>query len=265
MGLPLTATPGSLPDYTTIFNDGTRPAIAGMVLWLDAMSSDSIWDASVASLALEGAVVGLWEDISGCGNHAIMNNSATAPTLVANGINSKPALQFTQSFLRFVNGQIFNGLTGFTFMAVFRSDTTVSKSHVFGIAGSTVPGRGIDYSSHLDYGGTTLENLGTSNRVSLGSSASLGLAPNKNHLFCITGDASDMTRVYMNGTQVTTYAYGSRYTEYWWMIGRTFGVGIPNAELFQGWIGEIKIYTYQLNATQLQTETAAMLSKWQIV
>jgi hypothetical protein len=111
---------------------------------------------------------------------------------------------------------------------------------------------------------TTYENLGASTRVSLGSITSVGLAPNKNHLLCITGDATDMTRVYMNGNQVKTYAYGSRYTEYWWNVGRIFGYGISNPELFQGWIGEIKIYSYRLNGTQRQTETTAMLTKWQI-
>ena len=101
--------------------------------------------------------------------------------------------------------------------------------------------------------------------INLGSYAALGIAANKTHLITIRGDASDMTRMYINGTEVASWAYGADYTTYLWAVGRTHGklFGFPTGWLcFQGAIGEIRIYDHRLSTEALTTVHAELQSKW---
>ena len=119
------------------------------------------------------------------------------------------------------------------------------------------------YGSELSYAGTFFENIGCSDRQTVGSTTALGLATNKTHLLCVAGDPANGTQVYVNGTQVATWTYGGGYANYLWAVGRTHGLGFGvNNWYFQGTIGEIRIYDHRLSNTDLSTAHTELKTKW---
>ena len=238
-----------------------RPRVPGMALWFDAT------DASTIRRGNTTGSVALWEDLSGLSNHAVMYSLARAPTVTTNAIGTANALMFNDQHLELTNKQCMAGLTGVTFMVVFRLGNTIPIITPFGNVGPDMNTASVQYGSHLNWLNNAYEIIGSSDRRSLGSNAALGIAANKTHLICISGDASDMTRMYVNGTEVATWPYGGGYTEYLWAVGRTHGklFGFPTGWLcFQGAIGEIRIYDHRLSSFDRQMLFLDMERKWSI-
>ena len=154
---------------------------------------------------------------------------------------------------------------GVTFMIVFRTGITISTTTPFGNVGANMTAEAEQYGSALDFDGECYENIGSSERQSLGSSTALGFATNRTHLLCIAGDPTNGTHMYVNGTQVATWTYGGGYTNYPWAVGRTDGMGFSvNNWYFEGTIGEIRIYDHRLSNADLSTTHTELKTKWGI-
>ena len=67
---------------------GSPLGLPGLVLWLQAEAAGSY---------VHGASVGVWSDLSGCGNHATQTASSARPMFVTNVVNGLPAVRFTRS------------------------------------------------------------------------------------------------------------------------------------------------------------------------
>ena len=61
----------------------------GLVAWFDAAAAETIQTDSDAK-------VSQWNDKSGCGRHAVQESAAFRPTVVATGLNGRPALHFDE-------------------------------------------------------------------------------------------------------------------------------------------------------------------------
>ena len=234
-----------------------RARVTGMALWLDSKNATSVHYGDT------NGSVSVWEDLSGLSNHAVMYSLARAPRIASNAIGSSTALTFSNQHLELTNKQCMAGITGVTFMIVFRLGGTLSVTTPFGNVGVNMTTEATKYGSALNYSGTFFENIGSSDRQTVGSSTALGFATNKTHLLCIAGDPTNGTTMYVNGTQVATWTYGSGYTNYMWAIGRTHGLGFGASNwYFEGTIGEIRIYDHRLSNADLTTTQSELLSKW---
>ena len=150
-------------------------------------------------------------------------------------------------------------------MIIFRLGSVIPMTTMFGNVGASMTTESVQFASALNWEGVFYENIGTSDRQTVGSNITLGFATNKTHLLCIAGDPAHGTQMYMNGTQVATWTYGDAYTNYLWSIGRTHGMGYDvNNFYFQGIIGEIRIYDHRLSNDDLSTTHAEMKTKWGI-
>ena len=254
--------PPQFPVFSGSLSDlAPRTPVAGMALWFDATDESSIHYGN------ESGSVAVWEDRSGLSNHAVMYSLERAPTIASNSIGAANALMFNDQHLELINKQCMAGLTGVTFMVVFRLGDTIPIITPFGNVGVDMNTQSVQYGSLLNYGNMAGENIGSSETINLGAPAALGIAANKTHFICITGDASDVTRMYINGTEVASWAYGEDYTTYLWAVGREYGkmFGFPNGWLcFQGAIGEIRIYDHRLSVVEHETLFNTMRNKWTV-
>ena len=229
-----------------------------MALWFDATNESSLHYGN------ETGSVAVWEDLSGLSNHAVMYSLARAPTIATNAIGSSNALMFNDQHLELTNMQCMAGMTGVTFVIVFRLGNTVPIVVPFANVGTNMSTASVQFGGALNWLDEAYEIIGSSTRLNLGSYAALGIAANKTHVICISGDASDMTRMYINGTPVETWAYGGDYTTYLWAVGREYGkmFGFPNGWLcFEGAIGEIRIYDHRLSPIERQNVFSEMGTK----
>ena len=234
-----------------------RPRVLGTALWLDATDSSSIY--------LNNTRVSLWEDLSGLSNHAMTDYPWRAPTVLTNGIGSATALKFDDQFLDLTNKQCMAGMAGVTFMMAFGLGDMIPLSMPFGNVGTEFDLESVQFGSALNWEAEVFENIGSSERMDLGTYQKIGYAKNKNYLLCIAGDTTDITRMYINGTQVATWNYGDGYMDYLWAVGRTHGMGYGTINwCFTGTIGEIRIYDHRLTTTELDAAHTAMKSKWGI-
>ena len=270
--IPLTATPSALPAPTVdlkihqVFSGSPsalppRTRVPGMRLWFDATNESSMHYGNASGS------VAVWEDLSGLGNHALMYSLSRAPTIASNAIGSSNALMFNDQHLELTNMQCMAGITGVTFIVVFRLGNTVPIVVPFANVGTSMNTASVQFGGSLNWLDEAYEIIGSSTRLNLGSHAALGIAANKTHVVCVSGDASDMTRMYINGTQVATWAYGGDYTTLLWAVGREYGkmFGFPNGWLcFEGAIGEIRIYDHRLSPVERQVVFSEMETKWSV-
>ena len=238
-----------------------RTRVTGMALWLDATSETSLHYANTTGS------VAVWEDLSGLSNHAVMYSLVRAPTLSRKGIGTSNALLFNDQHLELTNKQCMASMTGVTFMVVVRLGSTIPIITPFGNVGVDMNTASVQYANLLNWSDQASEIIGSSAAINLGSPSGIGIAANKTHLICISGDATDKTRMYVNNIEVASWTYGSNYTNYYWAVGRTYGkmFGFPTGWLcFQGTIGEIRIYDHRLSNTDLSTTQTDMKTKWGI-
>ena len=230
-----------------------------MALWLDATNASSLHYGD------ENGSVAVWEDLSGLSNHAVMYSLARAPRIASVAIGSLSALMFMDQHLELTNKQCMAGITGVTFMIVFRLGISIPMTTPFGNVGADMTTEDEQYGSALNWEGDFYENIGTSDRQTVGSDTALVFATNKTHLLCSAGDPTNGTQMYVNGTQVASWTYGTAYTNYLWSVGRTHGMGFGSQNwYFQGAIGEIRIYDHRLSNTDLSTTHAELKTKWGI-
>ena len=238
-----------------------RQRVTGMALWLDATDTTSVHVAGGTSS------VTTWEDLSGLSNHATFTSLLYSPVLASNAIGSSRAITFNGQCLELTNKQCMAGFAGLTYMVVFRLGGTVPQCNPVGNVGPDMNTPSLEYASSMNWSSHTYENIGTAARLDVGTYAALGIAANKTHLVTITGDTSDNTTyMYTNGTQVTTWAYGTAYRDYYWSVGRTNGRGSGSSSwyLIGGTIREIRIYDNRLSTSDLSDAHTKMKSKWGI-
>jgi len=68
----------------------------------------ALWLKPDRGIILNGSTVSTWEDQSGNGHDAVQVDSTKQPTYVQNGINGRPKLRFTESWMQITNGTNLN-------------------------------------------------------------------------------------------------------------------------------------------------------------
>ncbi len=209
----------------------------GVRLWLRA-------DAGVPSVA--GRVVA-WYDQSGNGNDATQINTNNQPVLIANVVNGRPVMRFTQTGAqRFRLPNVMSGATaGDAFVIVKASGYNDGKARglwTFGASGSVY--------THND--GTLYDDFATNSLVPMGLPRTVLNAFN---LYNVTGTSSQ----WMNRFNGTIYAQRNGNTVFF-NSSPTLGVGL--GLYFDGDIAEVLVYDRLLTDQERDTVGNYLATKY---
>jgi len=231
----------------------TPLSISGCALWLDGADSNSMTFSSGTSNLIA------WKDKSGLSNNATAYNS---PVLTANAINGNPAIATNN--LPYFNGSV--SVTGTT-VTIFSVATTTR----------TLPNGGSDQrlvslenGANVDYGRTDgvigLFNQYTTSSIATwrvsGPLASNAITANTPFLAVSKYDGTN-AYLWKNGVAGTLASSASTGT----FAVTKYGIGNqanPSGEYWQGYIGEVIIYTNALSDTQRQSVENYLMGKWGI-
>jgi len=234
------------------FNPRTLP---GLKIWLDAGNS--------SSLTFNGGDVSQMNDLSGNGFHATQSTGANQPTLVSNGFNGKPTLDFdpTDSLVSSatIADYFLTPTTNPTFvlvMACYMPTIANSGGIILG-SDSQAVGR-VFFSSH--FGGVSLiydTVSGAAGRVTAGSQTDTGWTTP--HILTVLRNGATMS-VRRNGVEVAvrTNASGNfTATTARLQIGKCDGAG--SNVMF---LSEMLAYASALSASQIAAAERGLAQKW---
>ncbi|MDP7629947.1 MAG: hypothetical protein QGF03_05095, partial [SAR324 cluster bacterium] len=106
-------------------DDAGRPPIGmeGLVLWLDATNVDGVLNQSLA----DEAPISEWKDLSGSDHHAGQSDTSRQPKLLADGINTKPAVKFNRAKGDYLKSAGFDNGQDLSIFMVFNSSNAESE------------------------------------------------------------------------------------------------------------------------------------------
>ena len=207
-------------------------SITGLSLWLDAA------DISTTTFSTGSNVI-QWTDKSGSANNATKDPGDV--TMITTFVNGIQAIEFLYGRMLFETPKLFAGTTSSSVFIVIKPSTT-STGHPIGTR--------LDFDSHFNVDNVLYENIGFSERQTMGAlypPSILQIYEN------IANDGGD-TYLYKNGIEVGKKPYGNGYTL------ADFSIGA--ASFFYGTICEILIYNSALSTINRQTVEAYLAAKW---
>ena len=233
-------------------------SIPDCVLWLDAADSNT--------LTLSGSNVTAWRDKSGSNYTFLCNATFRAPTYQSNGINSLPALTFSN-----------DGNAGTTVTTVLDSSSaTLNNSNysVFAVANLTAVRTWTDAQyilkgtlnsdSFLFVGTRSSGRVATFTGTSGGWNDTNANTPNTNALNVVR-----LTGMTVSNTVLTPYYDGNVMSTKTGTTGVIAGMRLGDAgasgQTGQGWVGqiaEILIYSSALSSAQRQAVEGYLGAKW---
>lgn len=229
-------------------------SIPDLNLWLETTSDASVTSVTNGLNPENNDLISSWNDLN---NQAIVKNNATQattvnqPQYVANGLNNLPALSFNGSN-NFLN--VSNIMTGPTYTVFAVLERLSSTSGVIIGGSSSLWGVSLGYVSsnqvqiYNGYGGQDW------------SPYTIAAYPTPiPQIMTFTNDSSRNTVFYMNGVSYGSqtrvlYGYPANYE-----IG-----GSANRGYFNGYVGEIIIYSRALKATERTSVENYLANKWGI-
>lgn len=277
---------GSYIYLATGTNTWTRAAVAtwspfspsnvsGLAVWLDASSSDSIYDATTGgSLVSADGAVARWEDKSGNNRHFTQTTSGYRPLRKTAVQSGKDVIRFDGTDDYLVGGDYLD-LSGTNSLTAF----VVLKQSVGG-AGENVVSK-YDADSQLREQGWLFQ-FTSANKLqavliysdsSTVTNATTSSATVSASSFCVlgwkttAGSASTSTRLYRNGSVISTTntsaTEATADSNIPVRIGAGEYVGSPWGA-FNGDIGEILIYNSALSDTDRAAVESYLMTKWGI-
>jgi autotransporter-associated beta strand protein len=204
---------------------------AGLTYRLDATDA--------AALTLSDGFVAAWADSSGKGFSFVSTTPEQRPTYVADGINGKPAVRFSDT----ARNRIYTTKSG-TYRTVFIVCRMTSHMNLAGIWGQSGADKGIRAKSLTSWQHTT--NGGNAN------------------------DFTDQGQMFINGVQGTTFAQGAPHiltavsssNQTWPTALGDYWGNATNVRYFRGFIGEVLVYDRALDDATRQEVEAYLTAKW---
>jgi hypothetical protein len=247
-------------SFTPKSTNTTTPAqlftSSKLKVWLDASDASTLWQNSGASSAASnGESLALWQDKSGNNNHASQSTSGDRPRVIANHLNSKTAIQFTQDNdvngddmeLGSLSSQFPAGASWYAMVDLLESN--VKRYNILGVNSAnddrmvaanwseSRPSSFLSYRANLS---------GWNNFPATGKA-----------IFVYESDSS-VFRISVNGTEIGTasaaYSSGSGV----WQIGNRVGSG----QAYNGYIAEIVMLNAVLPDATRKVMEGYLAHKW---
>ena len=240
--------------------------IDNLELWLETTSKESLAKGTTSFVNVENPAdrqaIGRWNDLnpttlnSSYKNHASQATSASQPLYIQNGINGLPALLFDgiDDFLSY-NGNFLTNADYTIFVVEARTGSVANNFFLAGSESTESNNLILGYSSNTII---THSHLGTANKIENTISAYGGPIP-RVHSFAFGRKFGKES--YTNGgqkifstsqtTPLANYANSS--------IGKAY-----TANYFKGFIGEIIIYSRDLNDADRKLIETYLIEKWRI-
>lgn len=220
--------------------------IASCVLWLDASDINTFNSSSSITR---------WYDKSGNLNNCIANTATTLTSLAINGLS---ALSFTNS--QWLNGNI--SITG----------ATITVFSVFNMTASAGGAARI-----ISLGATNTNDYASTSYMGILRQSSSGIGPFRNGTYVSSSTPYNTTvvhTVYFDGTNGYTYTNSGTVSSYAFsanfaISSYTIATDTNNADSingpFNGYIGEVIVYSNALSFTQRQQVEGYLAWKWGLV
>lgn len=246
----LSATGGSfaLTGTAATVVKATPTPIAGMIGWYDASVT--------ASLTLSGSNITAVADQSGAGNH--LSEVSSFPTYNATGLNSKPTMVFSTSFLGHDHLAFGTGNT----LTVFCVAQFTSSSNSYGrLVSYTADSGGNDANTNNSWLLSRDSNTTSAVLYRNSSTASRTFGTYGTPHRCIaTIDSSGVMKIYIDGVATTGSTLNAAFGSPGQLIIGNLRSGTPSP--IDGNISEVGISTAFTNATDVATLDAYLQTKW---
>jgi hypothetical protein len=232
-----------------VFSSHVRavPITEGMVLWLDATDSTTLFkDPALTMAASNGDAIGGWRDKSGNGFHAVQDDSAIRPVLHSTAMNGMPAVRFS--------GREADGMIIDSALFLERPYTAFIVNQYYGnTKGRTLQGRDANWLHGLWAGNVASYADGF---VGTNTIAELNFP----YVADTTGTPVGDTTFFVNGADFTTNPG---------VMGRPGGLGLVSGGAFPGEvsdadISEVVIYDRVLSNTELGDVRNFLYNKYNV-
>jgi hypothetical protein len=232
-------------------------SISGLELWLDATVSSSL-------TVPDG--VSKWADLSGKGRDALEGTVSNRPTLVTNGMNGKPAVNFLGSGSQTMHGPISMTVTQLSAFVVFQyaNLANAGNNRVFSmiVSGALLDFTGTNHLSPLlRHGGGGAANVGPFGGTNIATVATP--AYDTPLIYSLVHDGSNVSTRINNGSASTAArTLNTVYTNYG--LGSFRSSWNASDAFLTGRIGEVIVYSKAVSDSERSRVMQSLSAKWGI-
>jgi len=188
-----------------------------------------------------------------------------------NVINGKPAYILATAggtpYHTFTNPSLFSSYTstGFTLAVVYSLSSITQSMHFYTFWDSLAPNNRMCWLLFGGSSGSTNEQLMNVSRPTFnGALGTVATSPNRsNYIWIVTGSPALGVGYYVNGVKInTTTAFTTNGLSYQYAIGRNKDSSGTTSNLFNGAVGEMRLYSGGRSAVDVQDLYLELKAKW---